>query len=133
MTHEVRLRRGVRVVALGGAQLTSLGDWVSAVDQATTTDGLGVGALLMDFRGQAYAPSAEDAGKLLDRLRSRFGRAVPPLAAVATAGAQFGGTRVLCTLAELGGCRASAFVSEAEAWLWLRAQLREPASTQPTA
>jgi len=123
VTREYHSLGDARVVALGGDHLASVRDWVTEMDFAVPKEERGhVAALLMDFRAQAFAPSAEDAGLLLESLRSRFGGAVP-LATVAKEGSQFGGTRVLCTLAELSGCRAAAFLTKAEAWLWLRAQL----------
>jgi hypothetical protein len=123
MTREYHALGGTRVVALGGDHLASVRDWVTEVDFAVPKEERGhVAALLMDFRAQSFAPSAEEAGALLESLRARFGGGIP-LATVAKEGSQFGGTRVLCTLAELSGCRASAFLTKAEAWLWLRAQL----------
>ena len=134
MTHEVRTRRGARVVVLGGDHLASVGDWVAEMGRAVPAgEEESVGALLVDFRSQGFAPSAEEAGALVESLRTRFNDAVPPLAAVARAGAQFGGTRVLCTLAEMRGWRACAFMTEVEAWFWLRAQLNRPARTMPPA
>ena len=128
MPRDVRTHWGARVVVMGGDKLASVNDWIVEVDRAIpAVDAASVGALLMDFRGHAFAPSAKEAGALVDRLRARFRSGVPPLAVVARTGGQFGGTRVLCTLAEMSGCRASAFLTEAEAWLWLRAQLKEPA------
>ena len=128
MPPDVRTHWGARVVVLGGDKLASVNDWVVEVDRAIPAgDAASVGALLMDFRDHAFAPSAADAGVLLDLLRARFRVGVPPVAVVARSGGQFGGTRVLCTLAEMSGCRASAFLTEAEAWLWLRSQLKEPA------
>jgi hypothetical protein len=132
---DYRTHRGARVVALGGDQVASLQDWIAEVDRAVpeADDGT-IGALLLDFRAQAFSPSADEAGTLIESLRTRFhGRAVPPLAAVARPGAQFGGTRVLCTLAEMRGCRASVFLTEAEAWLWLRARLNEVVRAGPRA
>jgi hypothetical protein len=132
VTHEVRTRRGARVVVLGGDHLASVGDWVAEMGRAVPAgEEESVGALLVDFRSQGFAPSAEEAGALVESLRTRFNDAVPPLAAVARAGAQFGGTRVLCTLAEMRGWRACAFMTEVEAWFWLRAQLNRPARTMP--
>ena len=132
MTHEVRTRRGARVVVLGGDHLASVGDWVAEMGRAVPAgEEESVGALLVDFRSQGFAPSAEEAGALVESLRTRFNDAVPPLAAVARAGAQFGGTRVLCTLAEMRGWRACAFMTEVEAWFWLRAQLNRPPRTMP--
>jgi len=124
VTRELRTGWGARVVVLGGGRLDSIGSWIAELDRAIPTSGVAVGGLLMDFRAHPFAPSAEEAGALLDRLRARFRATVPPVAAVARPGGQFGGTRVLCTLAEMHGCRASAFLTEAEAWLWLRAQLQ---------
>ncbi len=119
--------RLARVVVLGGDRLASLQDWVAEVDRTIPRgeDGL-IGALLMDFRAQSLVLSALEAGTLVESLRARFRlRAVPPLAAVARPGAQFGGMRVLCTLAETRGGQACVFLTEAEAWLWLRARLSE--------
>jgi hypothetical protein len=132
MTHEVRMRRGARVVVLGGDHLASLGDWVAEMARAVPSgEEESVGGLLVDFRAQGFAPSADEAGTLVESLRTRFHDAVPPLAAVARAGAQFGGMRVLCTLAEMRGWHACAFMTEVEAWFWLRAQLARQAWTAP--
>jgi len=131
VTRELSTGWGARVVVLGGGRLDSIGNWIAELDRAIPTGGVAVGGLLMDFRAREFAPSAEEAGALLDRLRARFPVGVPPMAAVARAGGQFGGTRVLCTLAEMHGCRASAFLTEAEAWLWLRAQLQGVAPAAP--
>ena len=134
MTHQDRARRGPRVVALGGEHLASVRDWIVEVDRAAPRgDPRRVEALLMDFRAQSYALSAEEAGTLLEDLRARFGRHMPPLATVARAGGQFGGTRVLCTVAELSGYRAAAFLTKAEAWAWLRGQLDGRARLAPPA
>ena len=107
--------------------MASLRDWIAEVDRAVPRDDDGtIGALLLDFRSQTFSPSADEAGALVESLRARFrGSDVPPLAAVARPGAQFGGARVFCTLAEMRGCRASVFLTEAEAWLWLRARVNE--------
>ena len=132
MSHDVRTRRGARVVVLGGDHLVSLGDWVAEMGRAVPAgEEDSVGALLVDFRSQGFAPSAEEAGTLIESLQARFRDGAPPLAAVARAGAQFGGTRVLCTLAELRGWRACAFMTEVEAWFWLRAQLARKAREAP--
>lgn len=118
---------GRRVVLLSGDRLASPAAWTAELDGAVPRgEAQMVGALLLDFRSQSYAPSAEDAGRLVDSLLARFGAVVPPVATVARSGPQFGGTRVLCSVVEMRGCRAAAFPSEAEAWLWLRAQLRLP-------
>jgi hypothetical protein len=127
VTRDYRTHPGARVVMLGGDKVASLRDWIAEVERAVppADDGT-IGALLLDFRSQAYSPSADEAEALIERLRVHFrGRAVPPVAAVARPGAQFGGARVLCTLAEMRGCRASVFLTEAEAWLWMRARLKE--------
>jgi hypothetical protein len=132
VTRQTPTRFASRVVVLGGDQLTSLRDWMAEVDRAVPQGDEGaVGALLLDFRSRTFAPSAEEAGALVERLRARLRRKGVALAVVAKAGAQFGGARVFCTLAEMQGCRASVFVAEAEAWLWLRAQLAEPAAAVP--
>jgi hypothetical protein len=128
---ELHTRFASRVVVLGGDQLASLRDWMAEVERRVPQADEAIGALLLDFRSQAFAPSAEEAGALIEGLRARLQRKGVPLAVVAKAGAQFGGARVLCTLAEMQGCRAAAFVTEAEAWLWLRAQLAEPAAAAP--
>ena len=128
MPPDVRTHWGARVVVLGGGKLASVNDWIADVDRAIPAgDAASVGALLMDLRDHAFAPTADEAGVLVDLLGARFRLGVPPLAVVARSGGQFGGARVLCTLAENSGCRASAFLTEAEAWLWLRSQLKEPA------
>lgn len=119
------------MVVLGGGRLDSIGNWIAELGRAIPRGGVAVGGLLMDFRAHGFAPSAEEAGALLERLRAQFPVGVPPMAVVARAGGQFGGTRVLCTLAEMSGCRASAFLTEAEAWLWLRAQLQGVAPAAP--
>jgi len=128
LPRDVRTHWGARVVVLGGNKLASVNDWIADVDRAIPAgEAASVGALLLDLRDHAFAPTADEAGVLLDLLRARFRVGVPPVAVVARSGGQFGGARVLCTLAEMSGCRASAFLTEAEAWLWLRAQLKEPA------
>ena len=126
VTRDYPTHFGARVVALGGDQLASLLDWIAELDRAVPQDDRTIGALLLDFRSQSFSPSADEAGALIESLRGHFrGRAGPPLAAVARPGSQFGGARVLCTLAEMRGCSAAVFETETDAWPWLRARLNE--------
>jgi len=129
---EFRTPWGAQVVVLGGDRVTSVREWIAELGRAIPPGGAGpVGALLLDFRSHDFGPSADEASALAERLHAVLGDGGPPLAVVARPGAQFGGTRVLCTLAEMRGCRAAAFETEAEAWLWLRSQIRpsaDPAS-----
>ena len=118
---------GRRVVLLSGERLSSPATWVAELDGAIPRgDERAVGALLLSFREHGYTPTAGDAMRLVESLVQRFGEGVPPLATVARTGAPFGGTRVLVAMAEMRGCKASAFLTEADAWMWIRAQLRLP-------
>jgi len=124
---------GRRVVLLSGERLTTPAAWLAELDGAIPRgDERAIGALLLSFREHAHTPTTGDATRLVESLMRRFDGCVPPLATVARTGAQFGGTRVLCALAEMHGCKASAFLTEVDAWMWIRAQLRLPPGGGPT-
>ena len=125
MTVEYRTHRGLRVIAIGGGRLTSLRDWLAAIDagagRARRRDGT---ALLLDFRGEGFTPGAREARAVIELLLSLCGDRVPPLAILTDPGPQFGGARMLCSLGELRACRAAAFRDEDDAWRWLEGMTR---------
>jgi hypothetical protein len=124
MNLEFRTNLGKRVVVMGGARLASLKDWLAELELAgaRAKDG-GADALLLDFRAQAFAPSAQEANALVAALAALSAVQALPVAVLANPEGQYGAARMLCTLGELDGCRTAAFRDEVEAWQWLQQEL----------
>lgn len=104
-----------RVVVLGGSRSPGPADWREVADVAALVAGVGTPVgLLLDFRVQAFTPTAREA-RVLAAALSNF----PVVAILAEEGVSYGCARMESVLVEMHGSDAAAFEDEAEAWGWL--------------
>jgi hypothetical protein len=115
-----RLDPDGRLVVLDVSVLAGMRDWhalaevVSRARVAGTTRGL-----LLDVRRAAFTPAAKDAHLLVSALVG-----YPAVAIVVQGDASYGCARMVSTLIEIRGSRASAFPTAHEAAAWLSRQER---------
>jgi len=112
--------RGGRVVVVDGARLASMEDWRTAAKIAALAASAGgrPAGLLLDCRSAGFVPSMWDADGLASMMS-----VYPLVALVSTGGAQYGCTRMLCTLLDLRGSDAAVFPDVAKARDWLSDRL----------
>jgi hypothetical protein len=104
-----------RFVVLDGSRLAGLKDWRALADVAALTRAAGAAdGMLLDVRRASFTPASHEGGMLAAALAG-----YPAVAIVSGGDASYGCARMVCTLVELRGSTAEAFLTEgaAEAWL----------------
>jgi hypothetical protein len=104
-----------RFVVLDGSRLAGLKDWRTLADVAALTRAASpADGMLLDVRQASFTPASPEGGMLAAALAG-----YPAVAIVSGGDASYGCARMVCTLVELRGSAAAAFLTanEAEAWL----------------
>ncbi|MCE2941744.1 MAG: hypothetical protein ACK53A_15650 [Gemmatimonadota bacterium] len=114
-------------VALNGATTTQ--DFAAAIAAAGAALADGPShAVVFDLRGSPYAPRQHEAQQLAEQLAQLRHVLTGPVAMLAETPLQFGVARMIASFAEAAAMAVAAFRSDAEAEVWLLAELRRHAS-----
>jgi hypothetical protein len=119
MNPDRHLEQELRVVVLDGSRLAGLKNWQALADVAALTGGAICAAdgVLLDVRQAPFTPATHEGEVLAAALAS-----YPAVAIVTGGDASHSCARTVCTLVELRGSPAAAFLTQDEAELWLSRQ-----------
>jgi hypothetical protein len=118
MNPDRHLKQERRVVVLDGSRLASLRNWQALADVAALTGAVcAADGVLLDVRQAPFTPPTREGEVLAAALAS-----YPAVAIVTGGDASHSCARIVCTLVELRGSPAAAFLTQDKAELWLSRQ-----------